>query len=167
MPDKWKRIWAERHRRALAMQVLPEESAEEAIRSGEVAMCLVRGPIGRDGMHLIPLYDEAPTIVVGKEHPAAAYDELPLAELADDPDILATNPDISMSEAFATVAAGTGHLLVPRSVARINQRKDVAFIHASDAPRTKVGLAWLIANDDPDVETFIGIVRGRTARSSR
>ena len=31
----------------------------------------------------------------------------------------------------------------------------------------KVGLAWLVDNDDPWVQRFIGIVRGRTERSSR
>ena len=30
-----------------------------------------------------------------------------------------------------------------------------------------LGLAWLVDNEDPRVQTFIGIVRGRTERSSR
>jgi hypothetical protein len=30
-----------------------------------------------------------------------------------------------------------------------------------------VGLAWLVDNEDPRVQIFIGIVRGRTPRSSR
>ena len=49
----------------------------------------------------------------------------------------------------------------------MNQRKDVAVIHAVDQPVTSIGLAWLAEHDDPDIETFIGIVRGRTVRSSR
>ena len=32
---------------------------------------------------------------------------------------------------------------------------------------SQVGLAWRVEDPDPLVETFIGIVRGRTARSSR
>jgi hypothetical protein len=32
---------------------------------------------------------------------------------------------------------------------------------------TTVGLAWLIDNDDERVQTFIGIVRGRSRNSSR
>ena len=167
MPDKWKRIWAERSRRSLEMTVVDPAAQESLLRSGELDMCLVRGAIDRDGLHLIPLYAEEPVIVVSKEHPAAAYDELAVGELADDPDILATNPDISLRDAVATVASGTGHLVVPRSVARIHQRKDVAVVRALDVEESPVGLAWLVDHDDPDVETFIGIVRGRTARSSR
>lgn len=142
-------------------------SQEALIRSAELDMCLVRGAIDRNGMHLIPLYTELSAIVVAKEHPAAAYDELAVSELADDVDVLASFPELSLRDAFATVAAGTGYLVVPRSVARVNQRKDVTVVRALDVPESPVGLAWLIDHDDPDVETFIGIVRGRTSRSSR
>ena len=63
-------------------------------------MCLVRLPVDRDGLHLIPLYDEQPVVVVAKEHPVAAYDEIDVADLADehllqDPDVVprgATSP---------------------------------------------------------------------------
>jgi hypothetical protein len=37
----------------------------------------------------------------------------------------------------------------------------------ADLPPTKIGLAWLVDSDDPRVQAFIGIVRGRTERSSR
>lgn len=169
MPDKWKRMWAERRRRPLELVLVEEARQEEAIRAGEVDMCLVRGAIGRDGMHLIPLYSEDAVIVVGREHAAAAYDELDPGELADDVDLLAAYPDITLKEAVATAAAGTGFLVVPRSVARVHQRKDVVTVTALGAEPSPVGLAWLIDHGDaePDVETFIGIVRGRSVRSSR
>lgn len=169
MPDKCQRIWAERRRRPLELVLVAPEHQEAAIRGGEVDMCLVRGPIGRDGMHLIPLYAEHQVIVVSREHPAAAYDELPLADLADDIDVLAANPGIAMKDAIATVAAGTGHLVVPRSVARVHQRKDVVAVPALGLDEVPVGLAWLIdhGETEPDVEIFIGIVRGRSANSSR
>lgn len=167
MPDKWKRVWAERRRRELTLVRVEVERQERAIREGEVDMCLVRGALDREGIHLIPLYAEESVIVVGREHPAAAYEELPVAELSDDVDIVTANPGISTHDAFATVAAGTGHLVVPRSVARIHQRKDVTAVRATDVPESPVGLAWLIEADDEDKQAFIGIVRGRTARSSR
>ncbi len=65
------------------------------------------------------------------------------------------------------VAGGTGVLIVPMSVARLHHRKDVTFRPVTDLPPTTVGLSWLVDNDDPRVQTFIGIVRGRTERSSR
>ncbi len=34
-------------------------------------------------------------------------------------------------------------------------------------PTTKVGLAWLVDNEDDRVQTFIGVVRGRSANSTR
>jgi hypothetical protein len=37
----------------------------------------------------------------------------------------------------------------------------------ADAPDTGIGLAWPRASDDPRVDTFIGIIRGRTPNSSR
>ena len=65
------------------------------------------------------------------------------------------------------MAAGTGVLVVPMSVARLHHRKDVTHRTVTDLPSTTVGLAWLVENDDPRVQTFIGIVRGRSERSSR
>ena len=53
------------------------------------------------------------------------------------------------------------------SVARLHARKDVTYRPVSDLPPTTVGLAWLVDNDDPRVQTFIGIVRGRSVNSSR
>jgi DNA-binding transcriptional LysR family regulator len=76
-------------------------------------------------------------------------------------------PPMSVKDAVEVVAAGSGVVLLPQSVARLHQRKDVAHRPVTDLPTTKVGLAWLVANDDDRVQEFIGIVRGRTVRSSR
>jgi hypothetical protein len=53
------------------------------------------------------------------------------------------------------------------SVARLHHRKDLTYRIVADLPPTTVGLAWRIDDEDERVQTFIGIVRGRTARSSR
>jgi DNA-binding transcriptional LysR family regulator len=130
-------------------------------------MCLVRGGVDRDVFHLIPLYREVPVVVVPKDHPVTAYDEIDVAELADEYDVLREHPDITTKQAIETVAAGTGIVVVPMSLARLHDRKDVEFRPVTGVAESPVGLAWLIDLDDPDTETFIGIVRGRTARSSR
>ena len=65
------------------------------------------------------------------------------------------------------VAAGVGLALMPMSVARAHSRRDVVARPVADAPDTGIGLAWLRASEDPRLDTFIGIVRGRTANSSR
>ena len=69
--------------------------------------------------------------------------------------------------AIETVAAGTGVVVVPMSVARLHHRKDVSYVPVSDLPQTQVGLAWRKDVEDERFEQFIGVVRGRTARSTR
>jgi DNA-binding transcriptional LysR family regulator len=179
-PDKWAGVWRRRHPRDPLELVPVEQPAQEvALRAGELDMCLVRLPIDRNGLHCIPLYDEVPVVVVGKDHLVTIADKVGLADLDDEQLLLPHEsgwtpsapqlewPPMTLKDAAEVVASGTGVLLVPMSVARLHQRKDTAYRPVSDLPSTKVGLAWLIDNDDPRVQTFIGIVRGRTERSSR
>jgi len=58
-------------------------------------------------------------------------------------------------------------IVVPMSLARLQHRRDVVHRPVSDAPGSTVGLAWRRDFEDDRVETFIGVVRGRTANSSR
>ena len=167
MPGKWERIWRERMRRRLELVTVEVAEQEAALREGRIAMCLVRGEVDRDAFHLIPLYREVPVVVVPREHPVTAYDEIDVAELADEYDVLREHPDITTKQAVETVAAGTGIVIVPMSLARLHHRKDVEFRPVTGVEESPVGLAWRIDYEDVDVETFIGIVRGRTSRSSR
>ena len=191
-PDKWARIWGERMpRRSLDLVPLGDRDGVALVRTGELAMCFVRLPVERDGLHLIPLYDEQPVVMVAKEHPVAAFDEIDVTDLADehllqDPDTVpewrdvATEvrdgsrypvPEMSLREAVESVAADAGIVVVPMSLARLHHRKDVAFRPVTGVEESPVGLAWLREplgdHDDPDIEVFIGIIRGRTPRSSR
>ena len=189
MPDKWARIWSERMpRRPLELVPLPLGTDPiSLVRSGDLHMCLVRLPVDRDGLHLIPLYDEQPVVVVAKEHPVAAYDEIDVADLADEhllqnPDAvpqwrdIATEvadgsrypvPEMSLRQAVESVAADAGIVVVPMSVARLHHRKDVVAVPVTGVPTTKVGLTWPQDADDDRIETFIGVVRGRSANSTR
>ena len=191
MPDKWARVWAERMpRRALELVPLQDRDGVAMVRAGELHMCLVRLPVDREGLHLIPLYDEEPVVVVAKEHPVAAYGEIDVADLADehllqDPDDvpewrdLAVEvrdgsrypvPAMSLRQAVESVAADAGIVIVPMSVARLHHRKDVVAVPVSGVPTTKVGLTWPVdAADSGDdrYEAFIGVVRGRRATSTR
>ena len=170
-PDKWGRSWRERRRRPLELVPVGLADQEAALREARVDMCLVRGDVDRDVFHLIPLYREVPVVVVPVEHPVTAYDEIDLADLADEHDVLREHPDLTTKQAIETVAAGTGIVIVPMSLARLHHRKDVAFRPVTGVEESPVGLAWVRRppgdGDDPDIEAFIGIIRGRTARSSR
>lgn len=172
MPGKWERTWQERvPNRRLELSTVEVADQEAALREGRLDMCLVRGTVDRDVLHLIPLYREVPVVVVPRDHPVTAYDEIDIAELSDEYDVLREQPDLTVGEAVETVAAGTGIVVLPMSLARLHHRKDLEFRPVTGVEESPVGLAWLReprgGHEDPDLETFIGIVRGRTARSSR
>lgn len=166
MPDKWARIWAERVRRTLVLVPIEAADQERVLRDGEVDMCLARDLFGKpDGFHLIPLYREQPVVVAGIEHPVSAYDEISVDELSDE--YLHDLATVSAKDAVEAVAAGTGLVVLPKSVARLHHRKDVKAVPVTGVEESPVGLLWLVDNEDPDVQTFVGIVRGRSANSSR
>lgn len=183
IPDKWTRIWREREPGSpLELVALTEDDdPRSSIESHELDMCFLRLPVDQTGLHLIPLYEEVPVVVVGIEHPAAAYDELSLADLAAEQLVLGEVPDweqirtatplpfgpMTTKDAIEVVASGTGIAIVPMSIARLYHRKDVVHRPVIDMEVTRIGLAWLVENKDLRLETFIGIVRGRRATSTR
>ncbi|MFT4163646.1 MAG: LysR family substrate-binding domain-containing protein [Microlunatus sp.] len=179
-PDKWARAWRERRDGVrLELVQLEEGDAEAAVRDKRLDMALARLPVDRTGLHLVRLYDEVPVVVVGREHPVAAYDEIELAELADEqfvtgpPDGFSPRatqlsfPPMSTKEAIEVVAAGTGVAILPMSVARLHHRKDVTHRPVHGPASTTIALIWLIERDDATTQAFVGVTRGRTPRSSR
>jgi len=166
-PGKWLRIWDARMPASpLVASMVAEADAVAGLRDGSSDMCFVRLPVDRAGLHLITLYAEVPVVVLPKEHELTLLDAVTTVELADEL-VLSESSELSAKQAIETVAAGTGVVVVPMSVARLHQRKDVTTRPVTDLPETEIGLAWLVGNEDPRLETFIGVVRGRTARSSR
>lgn len=179
-PDKWARAWRERRDGVLLELVLVEEAdAEQAVRDKRIDMALARLPVDRTGLHLVRLYDELPVVVVNREHPAAAYDEIELADLADEQFITGipeglipranqlTFPPMSAKEAVEVAAAGTGIAVLPMSVARLHHRKDVTHRPVRGPAPTTIALIWLTDRDDATTQAFVGVTRGRTPRSSR
>lgn len=182
-PGKWIGLWRERMPRvALELREIAVETQMAAL--DEVDAALVRLPLAAsDDLHVIALYEEQPVVVMSTESHLTAADEVDLADLAgeiqitpaDDvlhleiPDAVAPSfaPPADTAEAIATVAAGVGIVVVPMSLARAHQRRDVEYRVLRDGPVSTVALAWLRERTTPDVEEFVGIVRGRTARSSR
>ncbi|GAA5034711.1 LysR substrate-binding domain-containing protein [Terrabacter aeriphilus] len=187
-PDKWRRTWLQRLP-DLALDLAPVDQAEAVahLRDGSASMALVRLPVDRDGLHVIPLYEEVPVVVVAKEHVVAAFEEVDVADLAGE--VLVQGPEevpewaavatadarerstamppMTAKQAVSVVASGSGVVVVPMSVARLHHRKDVVHRPVTGVAPSRVGLAWRVDDDDPRLEEFIGIVRGRTERSSR
>jgi DNA-binding transcriptional LysR family regulator len=183
-PGKWARIWAER-RPDVPLELLGASTDEvvDQVRAGAVDAGVVRLPIDRAGLHAIPLYTETTVAVVPKEHALTAVDEAGLDDLADEivlrpqddtlpwpgdrPGRAATFDPTTTAEAIELVAAGVGLLVLPQSLARLHHRRDLAHRPVADAPQSSVVLTWPDADNTELMEEFIGIVRGRTANSSR
>jgi hypothetical protein len=172
-PDKWLRIWAQRYPRHPVEAALLDEADQVAVLAeGRADLALVRLPVDRTGLHLIPLYHERAVVVFPKEHLLGAFEEVSVGDLADE-QLLSDLADLSAMttrDAVARVASGGGLLVLPMSVARLHHRKDVGSCVLGDGPQTQVGLAWrtdLDTHTGSLVDDFIGVVRGRTERSSR
>ena len=124
---------------------MPTEPSTQVsvLTDGDADVSFVRLPVDGDGLHVIPLYSERPVVVLPKEHDLAEAESLLLADL------------------------DAWEVPVPQSVARLGSRKDEVAIPVTDAEETRIALAWLVENDRPEIEDWVGIVRGRTANSSR
>jgi len=83
-----------------------------------------------------------------------------------DPSGAAPRPSTA-SQAVAWVASGAGLTVLPMSLARLHHRKDVTYRPLADGPQSPVALVWRRDRQSPMVDDFIGVVRGRTANSSR
>lgn len=180
-PGKWIDTWRERMP-ATPIELRPIAVATQRDELEALDAALVRLPIDPAGLHVIALYEEQPVVVVASDSHLTAADELDLADLAGETVIVPDDDVIRMTvpgartptlaqqttaDAIAAVAAGLGVVIVPMSLARLHARRDVASRPLRDAPTSTVALAWVAERTTPAVETFIGIVRGRTARSSR
>lgn len=186
-PGKWVRTWSERLPQ-VRLELVPIDVAAcaDAIRDGRVQMAITRLPdaLGRRDPgphHTIELYEETTVVVVPKDHVFTAVDEIGVADLADEqllwpldePLMVHQRPGTAVehrpettSDAIELVAAGTGLLLVPQSLARLHHRKDLVYRPVTDAPTGSVGLLWPAPTSEL-ADEFIGIVRGRKATSSR
>lgn len=158
---KWQRVWAERFREPLIVREVDDADQLAGLHDGSLDMCFVRLPIDRAGLHAIPLYEEQAVAWVAKDHVVAAADEITLADLADE--TVLTELD---AVAIDRVLAGAV-LVVPMSIARSASRRDLTYRVVTDAPLSPVALAWRTDDENPLLEEFVGIVRGRTVNSSR
>ncbi|WP_433782629.1 LysR family substrate-binding domain-containing protein [Actinomycetospora sp. CA-101289] len=183
-PGKWARKWAERRPDVpLELVGATTDDVVGRVRDGALDAGVVRLPIDRAGLHAIPLYTETTVAVVPRDHVLTAVDEAELGDLADEivlrpqddtlswpgdlPGHGAAHEPATTAEAIELVAAGVGLLVLPQSLARLHHRRDLAHRPVTDAPQSSVVLTWPDAPNSELMEEFIGIVRGRTANSSR
>lgn len=179
-PDKWARHWRERRRETLLLVPVTQSDQLDGVLDGSHDMAIVRLPVERTGLNCVRLYDELQVAIASVEHVlAAADDEVSTADLVDEqlvrPHASGWHPTaeqldwppMSEQDAIETVAAGTGIVIVPMSIARLHQRKDVVTRVVTDLEPSTIALVWKVERDDEVTQTFVGVTKGRTANSSR
>lgn len=182
-PGRWIDAWKERMPH-VELDLVPISFAEQRERLDDVDLALVRLPIVHSAdLHVVPLYDEVPVVVAQVDSFLLATDALTADDLVgqvlitpgddvlgplDLPTVVPDFPTIRTTEdAVQTVASGVGILIVPMSLARLHRRKDADYRPLLGGRTSTVALAWSREATTPDIEAFVGIVRGRTANSSR
>ncbi|MGF2950137.1 LysR family substrate-binding domain-containing protein [Microbacterium alcoholitolerans] len=182
-PGKWIDAWKQRMPH-VEIELVRLSVAEQREQLEELDAAIVRLPIEHaDDLHVIPLYEEVPVVVAAIDSFLLATDRLTADDLveqvlitpADDvlgpldlPTAAPSFPQVATTEeAIATAASGVGIVVVPMSLARLHHRRDVDYRPLLAGPVSPVAVAWRRDATTPDVDTFVGIVRGRTANSSR
>ena len=135
--------------------------------------------------HAVRLYDEAVAVVLPKGHDLTGRDSVSLAELAGTrildhphhaPEWPAAEPwedpawmPADIRGALELVATGLGGILMPAPLARhITDKHSHVTIRLSDPLLGgTVWASWRVERDAPDLQHLAGVMRGRTARSSR
>lgn len=168
----------------VTLELVPVEAVAQRAAIAELDAVLVRLPLDdADDLHVIPLYDEVPVVVASAESHLMAVDRLtaddlvgevlitPLDDVLGPLDLPTVAPSFApletTADAIATVTTGVGIVVVPMSLARMHQRKDVDYRPLLAGPTSTVALTWPRERTTEDIETFVGIVRGRTSNSSR
>lgn len=161
---KWSRIWEER-RQDTALEFLPvaEPDVVAALES-DADVAFVRLPVETEGLSVIRLYSETHVVVASADDAIADVEELTLADLAE---YTLHDSAAPVADTIALVAAGVGVVVLPHAIARAHARKDLVSRPVTDAPETEIAIAWLAEGETPDIQEFVGIVRGRSANSSR
>jgi DNA-binding transcriptional LysR family regulator len=179
MPDRWADTWRKRRREPIELVPLTEAEQERALRDGTVDMAIVRQPVDREGLHLVPLYEEKSVAVMATDHLLTLAEDVTTEDLADEQLVIPERtgwrptaeqlpwPAMDEKDAVEAVAAGTGVAVMPMSVARLYHRRDATYREVTDLPTSSVGLAWLAEKDGELPQAFVGIVRGRRENSSR
>lgn len=137
--------------------------------------------------HAVRLYTEGVALVVPTDHELAAEEsvevrDLALVTLLDHADHAAEWPaaepwadpswrPATPVAALELVATGAGAILLPLPLARhLVSKREHAIVPLSGEPRlagTTIWATWALERDAGDVQQLAGIMRGRTARSSR
>jgi hypothetical protein len=164
-PAKWARVWRDRFP-TVPLDLLPigPDDVDDAL-AGDADMVFARMPVS-PAHNAIPLWTETAVVAMPKDSPLADLDEVDLA--AHDVHVVDHGPvPADVDAALDLVEANVGVVVLPQSLFRKASRKDLVARAAVGAPGTRIALVWRDQDASDTTEEFIGVVRGRTANSSR
>lgn len=179
-PDKWLTRWRERHPDVpVSARRVGDPRADLALSAAADGFDVVFFREAADaprsapeGLLRVPLYTETMAVLAEKDHELGAFDSLSPGDLEgetwlDPVDTLVATPD-EVTSAVDLVAANVGLLVLPLPYARSLSRRDVVIRPLDGVPATRMGVAWSSRREgDELIDEFVGIVRGRSAASSR
>lgn len=187
-PGRWVDTWRERYP-ALPIEVAPAAASEveSMLLTARCDVAFLRLPLTHSELARIPLWIDETVLALPREHELTLLDEVALTDLADETLLVPADNvldwaeppgrprEVSTSEhALELVGHEAGVALLPKAIALAHRRRDVVLRPlsteaAAEVTQSQVALAWLPVDGDapPLVADFIGIVRGRTANSSR
>lgn len=164
-PAKWARVWRERFPSVeLRLRPIGADDVDDTL-AGEADMVFARMPVSEQH-NAIPLWTETAVVAMPKDSPLAELAEVDLAE-AEVHVIDAGPVPADIDGSLDLVEANVGVVVLPQSLFRAASRKDLVGRPLMDAEGTRIALVWRDEDATETTEEFIGVVRGRTANSSR
>jgi DNA-binding transcriptional LysR family regulator len=166
----------------LTVRELPHAGQLEAIRSGQLDVGFVRGPLAERGLTSECVRREPLVLALPADHPLARQRRLRLEKLGAEPfvffsraraplffDLLISlceragfSPRIAQEapqvDVLSLVGAGFGISIVPASVRGI-RRTDVVLRPFAGAPMTELHVAWRTGDASPARQAFVNVVR--------
>lgn len=165
-PAKWARVWRDRFASVdLLLRPIGQSEVDDAL-AGDVDMVFARLPV-TDSHNAIPLWTETAVVATPKDSALAKATELTAADLAEVHVIDAGPVPADIDGALDLVEANVGVVVLPQSLFRKASRKDLVARPLTDSEGTRVALVWREQDASDLTAEFIGVVRGRTANSSR
>lgn len=138
----------------------------------QAVAALVRLPDERVGedYHVVRLYEEAPGVAVPKDSVYAEIGEVTREDLAEEiVNHSGPTPIDDLRSALQVVAANVGIAYAPLPLLKNLARKQVKALplRGATGSLSQIALVWRKADDSDAVQDFVGVTKGRTARSSR
>lgn len=168
-PAKWARVWRDRFPSVeLRLRPVGQGDLVAALSDEDdvVDMVFARMPVPED-LRAIPLWTETAVVATPKDSDLAKATEVTAADLETVHVIDAGPVPADVDAALDLVEANVGVVVLPQSLFRKASRKDLVARPLADAEGTRVALVWRDEDSSELTEEFIGVVRGRTANSSR